>query len=172
MCCFLINIFIITIIIIIFENNNIWRKRRNNTTRWESGSRLGYERTPCLRPLAYHDDPREQHSCNKTDKRSEEEKRQEGMAARQVLGSLRLPLAPRGTAMDGGETAKSVVTMTKDFKAYVQHLQDEKFNSRNIACNGMRRLIVSHSKSTSSYTPDEMIKLLKTVESLFERLAK
>ena len=86
------------------------------------------------------------------------------MAARQVLGSLRLPLAPRGTAMDGGETAKSVVTMTKDFKAYVQHLQDEKFNSRNIACNGMRRLIVSHSKSTSSYTPDEMITLLKTVE--------
>ena len=86
------------------------------------------------------------------------------MAARQVLGSLRLPFAPRGTAMDGGEPAKSVVTMTKNFKAYVEHLQDEKFNSRNIACNGMRRLIVSHSKSTASYTPDEMIKLLKTVE--------
>ena len=59
------------------------------------------------------------------------------MAARQVLGSIRLPLAPPGKAMDGGVTAKSEVTMTKDFKAYVQHLQDDKFNSRNIACNGV-----------------------------------
>ena len=66
---------------------------------------------------------------------------------------------------------RKVLIITKDFKAYVQHLQTQ-FNSRNIACNGMRRLIVSHSKSTATYTPDEMIALLKTGKASFERLAK